>query len=248
MAEGTTRYRRVLIKVSGSAVAGDEGGVSSKALDHIGDQILAVRELGVEVAIVTGGGNIFRGNVAEEWGIDRVEADHIGMLGTVINGLFVRGVLTSKSDHDVRVMTALPMTNFAEPYIRLRATRHLERGAIVVLACGIGQPFVTTDYTCVQRALEIKADAILLAKDGIDGIYTSDPNQDPAAKRYQSVTYDDAIQNNLKVMDQSAFVLARDYGAPLHVFNFDDEGVMPAICKGENIGTHLAPNLKTVMA
>jgi uridylate kinase len=248
MAEGNTRYRRVLIKVSGSAVAGDEGGVSSKALDHIGDQILAVRELGVEVAVVTGGGNIFRGNVAEEWGIDRVEADHIGMLGTVINSLFVRGVLTNKSDHDVRVMTALPMSNFAEPYIRLRATRHLERGAIVVLACGIGQPFVTTDYTCVQRALEIKADAILLAKDGIDGIYTSDPNKDPEAKRYQSVTYDEAIAQNLKVMDQSAFVLARDFGAPLHVFNFDDEGVMAAICKGENVGTHLAPGLDTVMA
>jgi uridylate kinase len=248
MAKASTRYRRVLIKVSGSAVAGDEGGVSSKALDHIGNQILAVRELGVEVAIVTGGGNIFRGNVAEEWGIDRVEADHIGMLGTVINGLFIRGVLTNKSEHDVRVMTALPMSNFAEPYIRLRATRHLERGAIVVLACGIGQPFVTTDYTCVQRALEIKADAILLAKDGIDGIYTADPHKDTNAKRYQSVTYDDAIANNLKVMDQSAFVLARDYGAPLHVFNFDDEGVMAAICQGENIGTHLAPNLKTVMA
>jgi uridylate kinase len=249
MAEGTTRYRRVLIKVSGSAVAGDEGGgVSSKALDHIGNQILAVRELGVEVAVVTGGGNIFRGNVAEEWGIDRVEADHIGMLGTVINSLFVRGVLTAKSAHDVRVMTALPMSNFAEPYIRLRATRHLERGAIVVLACGIGQPFVTTDYTCVQRALEIKADAILLAKDGIDGIYTSDPNQDADAKRYQSVTYDDAISNNLKVMDQSAFMLARDYRAPLHVFNFDDEGVMAAICKGENVGTHLAPGVETVLA
>jgi uridylate kinase len=248
MAEAKTRYRRVLIKVSGSAVAGDEGGVSSKALDHIGNQILAVRELGVEVAVVTGGGNIFRGNVAEEWGIDRVEADHIGMLGTVINSLFVRGVLSNKSDHDVRVMTALPMSNFAEPYIRLRATRHLERGAIVVLACGIGQPFVTTDYTCVQRALEIKADAILLAKDGIDGIYTSDPNKDPEAKRYQSVTYDEAIAQNLKVMDQSAFVLARDFGAPLHVFNFDDEGVMASICKGENVGTHLAPGIETVMA
>lgn len=248
MAEGTTRYRRVLIKVSGSAVAGDEGGVSSKALDHIGDQILAVRDLGIQVAVVTGGGNIFRGNVAEEWGIDRVEADHIGMLGTVINSLFVRGVLTAKSAHDVRVMTALPMSNFAEPYIRLRATHHLERGAIVVLACGIGQPFVTTDYTCVQRALEIKADAILLAKDGIDGIYTSDPNKDANAKRYQSITYDDAISKNLKVMDQSAFILARDYKAPLHVFNFDDEGVMAAICKGDNVGTYISPDVSTVLA
>src|SRR5262249_33303048 len=152
-----------LVKVSGSAVAGEEGfGVSSEALDQIGNQILAVRDLGIELAVVMGGGNIFRGNVAADWGIDRVEADHIGMLGTVVNSLFMRGVLTAKSKHDVRVMTALPMSNFAEPYIRLRAIHHLEKGAIIVLGCGTGQPFVTTDYTCVQRALEIKADAILL--------------------------------------------------------------------------------------
>lgn len=249
MAEATPRYRRVLIKVSGSAVAGEEGsGVSSKALDHIGNQILAVRDLGIQVAVVTGGGNIFRGNVADEWGIDRVEADHIGMLGTVINSLFVRGVLSAKSSHDVRVMTALPMSNFAEPYIRLRAQRHLERGAIVVLACGIGQPFVTTDYTCVQRALEIKADAILLAKDGTDGIYTADPRTNPDARRYESVTYDDAISKNLKVMDQSAFILARDFGAPMHVFDFDDAGAMASICMGENVGTNIAPNIPTVLA
>jgi uridylate kinase len=249
MSDGSIRYRRVLLKVSGSAVAGKEGGgVSSEALDHIGNQILAVRDLGIQVAVVTGGGNIFRGNVAEEWGIERVEADHIGMLGTVINGLFLRGVLTAKGGHDVRVMTALPMSNFAEPYIRLRATHHLEKGAVVVLACGTGQPFVTTDYTCVQRALEIQADAILLAKDGVDGIYTADPNVDAQARRYESVTYDDAIANNLRVMDQSAFILARDYGAPMHVFNFDDDGVMAAICKGENVGTHISPAVSTVIS
>jgi uridylate kinase len=157
-------------------------------------------------------------------------------------------VLTAKGAHDVRVMTALPMSNFAEPYIRLRADRHLERGSIVVLACGIGQPFVTTDYTCVQRALEIKADAILLAKDGIDGIYTADPKQDPTARRYESVTYDDAISKNLKVMDQSAFILARDFGAPMHVFNFDDVGSMAAICQGENVGTNIAPDVSTQLA
>jgi uridylate kinase len=233
-----TRYRRVLLKVSGSAVAGNEGfGVSSEALDHIGDQILAVRNLGIEVAVVTGGGNIFRGNVAEQWGIERVEADHIGMLGTVINALFLRGVLTAKSDYDVRVMTALPMTNFAEPYIRLRAAHHLQKGAIVVLACGVGQPFVTTDYTCVQRSLEVHADAILLAKDGVDGVYTGDPKVDASAQRYKTLSYEDAISKNLKVMDQAAFILARDNGAALHVFNFDDEGVMQAICQGEDVGT-----------
>jgi uridylate kinase len=243
------RYRRVLLKVSGGAVAGKEGmGISSEALDHIGNQILAVRDLGIEVAVVVGGGNIFRGNVAEEWGIERVEADQIGMLATVINSLFLRGVLTAKSDYDVRVMTALPMSNFAEPYIRLRATHHLEKGAIVVLACGIGQPFLTTDYTCVQRALEARADAILLAKHGVDGVYDADPRQDSSARRYESITYSDAIDADLKVMDQSAFILARDYGAPMHVFDFDSEGAMVEICKGSNVGTYIAPDAVTKLA
>ena len=243
------RYRRVLLKVSGAAVAGQEGfGVSSEALDHIGNQILAVREMGIEVAVVMGGGNIFRGNVAVDWGIERVEADHIGMLGTVINSLFLRGVLTAKGDYDVRVMTALAMSNFAEPYIRLRAIHHLERGSIIVLACGIGQPFVTTDYTCVQRSLEIKADAILLAKHGIDGVYDSDPRTNPDAALYRSVSYKDAIDKELKVMDQSALILARDYGAPMHVFNFDDAGAMANICSGQSIGTYIAPETETVTA
>jgi uridylate kinase len=242
----STRYRRVLIKVSGAAVAGKEGvGVSSEALDHIGNQILAVRNLGIEVAVVMGGGNIFRGNVAEDWGIERVEADQIGMLGTVINSLFLRGVLTAKGGYDVRVMTALPMSNFAEPYIRLRATHHLEKGSIVVLACGTGQPFMTTDYTCVQRALEIHADAILLAKHGVDGVYSSDPNKDESAQRYRTVSYDDAVTNNLKVMDQSALILARDHEARLHVFNFDNDGAMTSICKGDDIGTFLSPTTVT---
>lgn len=243
------RYKRVLLKVSGGAVAGKEGmGISSEALDHIGNQVLAVRSLGIEVAVVVGGGNIFRGNVADEWGIERVEADQIGMLATVINGLFLRGVLTAKNEHDVRVMTALPMSNFAEPYIRLRAIHHLEKGAIVVLACGNGQPFLTTDYTCVQRALEIRADAILLAKHGVDGIYTADPRTDPDARRYESITYDDAITENLRVMDQSAFILARDYGAPMHVFDFDSEGAMVEICSGGNVGTYIAPGAGTKLA
>ena len=243
---GKTRYKRVLLKVSGSAVAGKEGfGVSSEALDHIGDQILAVRSLGIEVAVVMGGGNIFRGKVAEDWGINRVEADHIGLLGTVINSLFLRGVLTAKGSEDVRVMTALPMNNFAEPYIRLRAIHHLSKGSVIVLACGNGQPFLTTDYTCVQRSLEIGADAILLAKDGVDGVYTADPRTDPSAKRYASVTYDDAIDNHLNVMDQAAFILARDHGATMHVFDFDDVGAMTAICKGEDIGTYISSTTST---
>lgn len=243
------RYQRVLIKVSGAAVAGKEGfGVSSEALDHIGSSILAIRDLGIEVAVVMGGGNIFRGNVAEDWGIERVEADHIGMLGTVINSLFLRGVLTAKGDHDVRVMTALPMSNFAEPYIRLRATHHLERGSIVVLACGIGQPFVTTDYTCVQRSLEVNADAILLAKHGIDGVYSADPRKDSSAKRYETLAYEDAISDELKVMDQAALILARDHSMPLHVFNFDDKTAMVEICAGNDVGTYLSSTSTTKFA
>lgn len=248
-ASPTPRYRRVLLKVSGAAVAGKEGiGVSSEALDHIGNQILAVRNMGIEVAVVIGGGNIFRGKVADDWGIERVEADQIGMLGTVVNSLFLRGVLTAKSEYDVRVMTALPMSNFAEPYIRLRAIHHLEKGSIVVLACGIGQPFLTTDYTCVQRSLEIHADAILLAKHGVDGVYSADPRVDSSAKRYSSISYEDAINNNLQVMDQSAFILARDYGAPMHVFDFELDGVMTAICNGEDVGTHVSPQTTTKFA
>jgi uridylate kinase len=245
----TTRYRRVLIKVSGAAVAGKEGvGVSSEALDHIGNEILSVRDMGVEVAVVIGGGNIFRGKIADDWGIERVEADHIGMLGTVVNSLLLRGALSSKSDYDVRVMTALPMNNFAEPYIRLRAVHHLERGSLIVLACGIGQPFVTTDYTCVQRSLEVHADAILLAKDGVDGVYTADPRTDETAKRYRTLSYDDAIHNNLRIMDQAAFILARDFGAPMHVFDFEQAGAMRAICEGQDIGTHIAPNEESTLA
>jgi uridylate kinase len=249
MTNDTSRYRRVLLKVSGSAVAGKEGfGISSEALDHIGNQILAVRNLGIQVAVVIGGGNIFRGKVAQDWGIDRVEADHIGMLGTVINSLFLRSVLTAKSEGDVRVMTALPMSNFAEPYIRLRAIHHLEKDAVIVLACGIGQPFVTTDYTCVQRSLEIKADAILLAKDGVDGVYSADPRVDPNAKRYSSVEYDVAIDNHLEVMDQAAFILARDHEMPMHVFDFEDENAMTAICQGKDLGTLVAAGVDTKFA
>lgn len=243
------RYKRVVIKVSGAAVAGKEGfGLSSEALDQIGNSILAVLNLGVEVAVVIGGGNIFRGNVADDWGIERVEADHIGMLATVINSLFLRGVLTAKGTHDVRVMTALPMNNFAEPYIRLRATHHLARGSVIVLACGIGQPFVTTDYTCAQRAIELNADAILLAKHGIDGVYSADPRKDDTAKRYETLEYDVALNKGLQVMDQAALILARDHGMPLHVFNFDDENAMVDICKGADTGTYISPEVKTKLA
>ncbi|ASS74166.1 UMP kinase [Tumebacillus algifaecis] len=236
------RYKRVLIKLSGAAVAGqDEFGFDPDSLEHIAREVLSVIDLGVEVAIVIGGGNIFRGNVAETWGIDRAEADNIGVLGTVINSLMLRGVLKARSDKEVRVMTAHQMNFIAEPFIRLRAIHHLDRGYIVILAGGTGQPYVTTDYPAVQRALELQCDAILVAKNGVNGIFSADPKKDPQARRYNSISYDDVVRENLKVMDQSAMILARDFGIPLHIFDFDQVDSMRSICLGENIGTHLSP-------
>lgn len=243
-----TRYKRVLIKLSGAAVSGDyEFGFDPLSLEHISSEILSVVELGVEVAIVIGGGNIFRGNVAEGWGIARAEADNIGVMGTVINSLLLRGVLKSRSDREVRVMTSIPMNAIAEPYIRLRCIHHLEKGYIVILAGGTGQPYVTTDYPAVQRSLEINSDAILVAKHGVNGIYTADPKTDSDAKKYLSISYNDVLKEDIKVMDQSAFILARDYGLPIHVFNFNEKYLMKRICLGENTGTYISPETTKVI-
>ncbi len=234
------RYNRVLIKLSGGAVAGNgEFGFDHDRLEHIANELLSVIDTGIQVAIVIGGGNIFRGNLAENWGIERAEADNIGTLATVINSLLLRGVLKSKTSREVRVMTALPIDAVAEPYIRLRAIHHLEKGYIVIFAGGNGQPYVTTDYPSVQRAIEVNCDAILVAKQGVDGVLSGDPRTQRDARKYVSLTYDDVIANNLKVMDQSAFILARDYHLPIHVFNFDQPGSMKKICTGENVGTYI---------
>ncbi len=162
------RYKRVLLKLSGGALAGESNfGFSTERLEHISSELLSLTEIGVQVCVVVGGGNIFRGKMAELWGIERAEADNIGTLATVINSLMLRGVLTSKTDRQVRVMTAVPINAVAEPYIRLRAIHHLEKGYIVIFAGGNGQPYVTTDYPSVQRAIETRCDAILVAKHGI---------------------------------------------------------------------------------
>lgn len=242
------RYKRILIKLSGGSLAGNAGfGFDHDALDRIGDDIMAVRKLGVEVAIMMGGGNIFRGRTADEWGIERVEADNIGMMATVINSLILRGVLNAKGAEEVRVMTAMPINTVAEPYVRLRAIHHLEKGFIVIFAGGTGQPFVTTDYPGVQRALEIRADVILAAKQGVGGVYTGDPKTDPSARRFKSLDYDEVIRRGLKVMDQSAFILARDHGLPIHVFDAAVKGCMERICTGEDVGTQIAAGLPVVM-
>lgn len=232
------RYSRVLVKLSGGAIAGDKPwGFDPTALNHIGQEIKSLHSMGVQIGIVVGGGNIFKGELGERWGIERAEADNIGMIATVINSMMLRGVLTSQGAGDVRVMTAIPINSVAEPYIRLRAIRHMERDCIVVLAAGTGNPYVTTDYPSVLRALELRAEVLLSAKNGTDGIYTGDPQKDPAAKRYKTIRYDTVIQQDLRALDQSAVLLARDHSLPIHVFNFDAPDAMRRICSGEDIGT-----------
>ncbi|GAB3927486.1 uridylate kinase [Microlunatus endophyticus] len=236
------RYRRLVLKLSGEAISGPSGwGVDPAALQHLAAEVLAVHRLGIEVAVVVGGGNYFRGREAEEWGIGRAEADNIGILGTIMNGLMLRGALTALTDADVRVMTAIPVQSVAEPFIRLRADAHLKVGRIVILAGGIGQPYVTTDYPAVQRALELEADALLVAKRGVDGVYDKDPNRYGDARRFRTLTYARALDLGVKIMDTAAFVLADDHRLTMHVFDVDAAGAMTAICRGEDVGTLVTP-------
>ena len=193
------------------------------------------------------GGNIFRGKTADDWNIERAEADNIGMMATIINSLILRGALVSKGAHDLRVMTPIPMDTIAEPYIRLRALRHLEKGKIIVLGGGIGEPFVTTDYASLQRAIEVRADVVLMAKQGTDGVYTDNPNENPNAKRYKTLTYDEAISKDLKVVDGSAFILAKEYKMPMYIFDFNQKDSILDICEGKNIGTYVGNDCEIEM-
>lgn len=235
-------YRRILIKISGQSLAGPaEVGLDSDALNRIAEEILSAHRLGIQVAVVVGAGNIFRGNLAADWGIDRVEADNVGMLGTAINAVILRGVLTAMSEYDVRVMTGVMMNQVAEPFVRLRAIRHLEKGRIVIFAGGIGQPFVTTDYPAVQRALEIGADALLAGKNGVDGLYSADPRKDVLAELITEISYDQVIGRDLRVMDPAAFVLGREHGLPMHIFDICARGLIADICLGRSHGTYIRP-------
>ena len=242
------KYKRILLKVSGGALSGNnEFGFDKDALDKITDEIIKASNAGVEVAVLIGGGNIFRGRTAEDWNIERAEADNIGMTATIINSLILRGALVSKGAYDLRVMSAIPMDAVAEPYIRLRAVHHLDKGKIIVFGGGIGQPYVTTDYASLQRAVEIRADVVLMAKQGTDGVYTDNPNTNPEAKRYKTLSYDEAISKNLKVVDQSAFILAKDYNMPMYIFDFNQKDSILKICEGKNIGTFVGRDCKTEM-
>ena len=243
------KYNRILLKLSGGALANESGfGFDQVKLDKITDTIIKAVNNGVEVSVLVGGGNILRGKTADYWKIERAEADNIGMLATIINSLILRGVLTSKGVEKVRVMTSMPIDAVAEPYIRLKAIDHLDKGQIVIFGGGIGQPFVTTDYPSVQRAIEIRADAVFMAKQGTDGVYDSNPNENPNAKKFSSITYDDVIAKNLKVADQSAFILAKDYNMPMYVFDFTEEDSISRICKGEELGTYIGPDCETKLS
>lgn len=240
--------KRVLIKLSGGALADKSGfGFNPNRISHIVKEVLKVAELGVEIGIVVGGGNIMRGSIGAHWGLERAEADGIGMLGTVVNALMLRAAIKSQTDRDVRVLSAVRVDEVVEPFLRARAMKHLKKGHIVIFGGGIGQPYVTTDYPSVQRAIETQCDLVLVAKEGVDGVYDSDPKSNPEAKLFKTLAYDDFLAKDLKVMDQTAILLARDHKMPIHIFNFLEEGAMERICKGETIGTYISPATKLAL-
>lgn len=231
-------YKRVLLKLSGEALMGKyEYGIDPEIISRIGKEIAHISSLGVQVAIVIGGGNIFRGAGLAQGGMDRVTADHMGMLATVMNSLALQDALENLGVY-CRVMSAVKINQVCEDYIRRRAVRHLEKGRIVVFAAGTGNPFFTTDSAASLRASEINAD-IMLKATKVDGVYDDDPHKNPNAKRYDKIKYDDAIQQKLAVMDATALVLCRDNQIPLRVFNLFSEGDLTKIILGENIGTEV---------
>jgi uridylate kinase len=229
-------YRSALLKVSGEALAGDKGqGLDFRVVGALADAIKDVHALGVRLALVVGGGNIIRGATASRDGLDRVSADYMGMLATVINALAVQDVLEKKGV-DTRVMTAIRMESLAEPYIRRRAQRHQEKGRLVLFAGGTGNPFFSTDTAAVLRALEVEAEVILKGTN-VDGIYTGDPRKDPAAEFIPELSYQDAIVNNYEVMDANAFGLCKSNQLPIIVFNISQPGAITRILQGERLGT-----------
>ena len=229
-------YQRILLKLSGEALLGDEDyGIDPVIIGRIANEILEVRNTGVQVAIVIGGGNIFRGAGLAESGIDRVTGDHMGMLATLMNSLALQDAL-EKAGADARVMSAISVHDVSEDYIRRRATRHLEKGRVVIIAGGTGNPFFTTDTAAALRAIEVGADIVLKATK-VDGVFTADPKVDESAKLHQFLSYDEVIEGKLKVMDTNAIVLCRDQRMPIRVFNVFGVGNLINIVKGGKVGT-----------
>ncbi len=229
-------YKRILLKLSGEALMGDQQyGIDPNRLDAYADEIKKVSENGVEVAIVIGGGNIFRGVSGASAGMDRVQGDHMGMLATVINGLALQSALENKGV-DTRLQSAIKINEVAEPFIRRRAMRHLEKGRVVIFGGGTGNPYFTTDSAAVLRAIEIEADVILKGT-RVDGIYTSDPEKDKTATKFDKISFEDVLRKGLKVMDTTAFTLSQENELPIVVFDMNTHGNLLRIVSGENIGT-----------
>ena len=231
------KYKRVVLKLSGEALAGDTGfGINPPTIEEIVKEIKEVHDLGVEIAIVVGGGNIWRGTTGAEMGMERAQADYMGMLATVMNSLALQDALENEGV-PTRVQTSIEMRQIAEPYIRRRAVRHLEKGRVVIFAAGTGNPYFSTDTTAALRAAEINADVILMAKNNVDGVYSSDPMKDLNATKFSELTHLDVISKGLQVMDTTASSLSMDNDIPLVVFNLNSQGNIRRVIMGEDIGT-----------
>ena len=230
------KYKRILLKLSGESLMGDgEYGIDSKMLSKYADDIKTIIREGVEVAIVIGGGNIYRGVQSEGAGFDRVQGDYMGMLATIINGMALQSALEAM-DVQTRLLTAIRMQEIAEPYIRRKAMRHLQKGRVVIFGGGTGNPYFTTDTAATLRAIEIESDVILKGT-RVDGIYNVDPEKDKSAKKYESITFNEVLKSRLNVMDLTAFTLCQENNLPIQVFNMNTPGNLYKVCYGENIGT-----------
>ena len=233
----TAKYKRVILKLSGESLAGEQGfGINPEVVESIALQIKAIRKHGIDVAAVVGGGNIWRGLAGSAKGMDRATADYMGMLATVMNSLALQDAL-EKLDVTTRVQSAIEMRQVAEPYIRRKAIRHLEKGRVVIFAAGTGNPYFSTDTTAALRAAEIEADVILMAKKNTDGVYDCDPNHNPNAKKFETLDYIEVLQRGLAVMDSTATSLCMDNEIPIVVFNIDQHENILRVALGENIGT-----------
>ncbi|MFZ9027995.1 MAG: UMP kinase [Crocinitomicaceae bacterium] len=230
------KYKRVLLKLSGESLMGKKSfGIDNERLSEYAQQIKDIHDAGIEVAIVIGGGNIFRGVQAEEGGMDRTHGDYMGMLATMINSMALQAALES-AGIKTRLQSAIEMKEIAEPFVRRRAVRHLEKGRVVIFGAGTGNPYFTTDSAASLRAIEINADVILKGT-RVDGIYTADPEKDPTAKKYDTITFDDVYENGLKVMDMTAFTLCKENDLPIIVFDMDTPGNLRKVLAGDNVGT-----------
>lgn len=231
-----SKYRRILLKLSGEALGGAEGrGIDLPSLERIADEVLTVKELGVSIGVVIGGGNLIRGTQVKDNGISRVTADNMGMLGTVINSLALQSVLDKKGCQ-TRVMSAVDMPKLAEPYIRRRALRHLDKGRVVIMAAGTGNPYFSTDTAAALRAVEMEAE-VLLKGTKVDGVYNSDPKKDKSAKKYQTLSFSKVLADKLAVMDLTAVSLCMENHMPIIVFDLNNSGTLKRIIQGEQLGT-----------